>query len=81
MDLDSSCIWRSEPALLEVLGDRGFGLGQEPVVVYARRLSPDVHTDMRAAPAPVPRLTTIHHKRQGDPWVISAMTIAIYRSS
>ena len=43
-----------DPALLEVLGDRGLGLGWEPVVVHASRLSPDARTDIRAGPAPGP---------------------------
>jgi hypothetical protein len=44
-----------DPALLEVLKDRGLGLGWEPVVVHARRLSPDARTDIRAGPAPGPK--------------------------
>ena len=43
-----------DPALLEVLRDGGFGLGWEPVVVHASRLSPDARTDIRAGPAPGP---------------------------
>jgi len=43
-----------DPALLEVLRDRGLGLGREPFVVHASRLSPDAHTDIRAGPAPGP---------------------------
>ena len=48
-----------EPALLEVLRDRGSGLGREPVVVHASRLSPDTRTDIRAGRAPDPRRTCI----------------------
>jgi len=44
----------TDPALLEVLRDRGSGLGREPLVVHARRLSPDACTDIRAGPAPGP---------------------------
>jgi hypothetical protein len=40
--------------LLEVLRDRGFGLGWKPVVVHASTLSPDARTDIRAGPAPGP---------------------------
>ena len=40
-----------DPALLEVLRDRGFGLGWEPVLVHASRLSPDARTGIRAGPA------------------------------
>jgi Family of unknown function (DUF5990) len=40
-----------DPALLEVLRDRGLGLGWEPVV-HVRRLPPDARTDIRAGPAP-----------------------------
>lgn len=43
-----------DPALLEVLRDRGFGLGWEPVVVHASRLSSDARTGIRAGPAPGP---------------------------
>jgi len=43
-----------DPALLEVIGDRGSGLGWEPVVVHASRLSPDARTGIRAGPAPGP---------------------------
>ena len=43
-----------DPALLEVLRDRGSGLGGEPVVVHASRLSPDARTDIRAGPASGP---------------------------
>ena len=38
-----------DPALLEVLRDRGLGLGREPVVVHASTLSPDARTDIRVA--------------------------------
>src|SRR5215468_7669091 len=43
-----------DPALLEVLRDRGAGLGREPAVVHASRLSPDARSDIRAGPAPGP---------------------------
>ena len=39
----------ADPALLEVLRDRGAGLGREPAVVHASRLSPDARSDIRAA--------------------------------
>jgi len=40
-----------DPALLEVIRDRGFGLGREPVVAHARRLSLDARTDIRVVRA------------------------------
>ena len=43
-----------DPALLEFLRDRGAGLGREPVVVHASRLSPDARTEIGAGPAPGP---------------------------
>ena len=43
-----------DPALLQVLRDRGLGLGWEPFAVHASRLSPDARTDIRAGPAPGP---------------------------
>ena len=48
-----------DPALLEVLRDGGFGLGWEPVVVHASRLSPDARTDIRAGPRPAPARTCV----------------------
>ena len=45
-----------DPALLEVLRDRGLGLGREPFVVHASRLSPDASTDIGAGPAPGPEV-------------------------
>jgi hypothetical protein len=47
--------------LLEVLGDGGSGLGWEPVVVHASRLSPDAHTDIRAGPRPAPGGTCVNN--------------------
>ena len=51
----------TDPALLEVLRDRGLGLGREPVAVHASRLAPArIRPARRIRPAPGP-----HQRRIG----------------